>query len=303
MYSPLSQNMSDSDSEEEIHTRRTTTRIMSHPEMHEIAYSNCNNIDDRFVHPNVDDDNVAILNTSKTEPMGPIRKGLFVLSIFLCIFTVVLFLNLPCTDDSMLSCPAMIDRIKTQNWLRSYENIEFKGTIYVVDGLRGRSKNLVAMYRKDKRVSDNETGPRKTNGIISLLGGTGGVAWFNEMLNEPTAIDCTLIDVDLNGKPDCLVVDEFGEIACINPLSGTFFWHIADRTEKNTELLSFPLVLPDLNNDKVNELLVTSGINSLIIVSGRNGLKIGSPYILKECTFMHLIDHIGRYTNRQSFFF
>lgn len=282
--------MTDSDSsEEEIHSRRSNTRNMPPPEMHEIdynAYSNCNNIDDRFIHPNVDEDNVAILNTPKTEPMGPIRKGLFVLSIFLCIFTIVLFLNLPCTEDST-SCPAMIDRIKTHNWLRSYENIEFKGTIYVVDGLRGHSKNLVAMYRKDKRVGENETGPRKTNGIISLLGGTGGVAWYNEMMNEPIAIDCSLIDVDLNGTPDCLVVDEFGEIACVNPLAGTFFWHIADRTEKNTELLSFPLVLPDLNNDKVNELLVTSSINSLIIVSGRNGLKIGSSYVLKECSFIH----------------
>lgn len=288
MYSPLSQNMTDSDSEEEIHTRRTNTRNMP-AEMHEIdynAYSNCTNIDDRFVHQNVDEDSVAILSASKTEPMGPIRKGLFVLSIFLCIFTIVLFLSLPCTEDSM-SCPAMIDRIKTHNWLRSYENIEFKGTIYVVDGLRGRSRNLVAMYRKDKRVGDNETGPRKTNGFISLLGGTGGVAWYNELMNEPIAIDCSLIDVDLNGIMECLVVDEFGEISCVDPLAGTFFWHIADRTEKNTQLLSFPLVLPDLNNDKVNELLVTSSINSLIIVSGRNGMKIGSRYVLKECSFIH----------------
>lgn len=290
MYSPLSQNMTDTDSsEEEIHTRLTTKRKMSTSEMHEIDYTaySCSNVDDRFVHHNADDDSVAILNSSKTdESMGPIRKVLFVLSILLCIFTVVLFLNLPCTDDSW-SCPAMIDRIKTHNWLRSYENIEFKGTIYVVEGLRGRSRNLVAMYRKDKRVGDNETGPRKTNGIISLLGGTGGVAWFNEIMNEPIAIDCSLIDVDLNGTPDCLVVDEFGEIACINPLAGTFFWHIADRTEKNTELLTFPLVLPDLNNDRVNELLVASSMNSLIIVSGRNGMKIGSPFVLKECSFIH----------------
>lgn len=70
-------------------------------------------------------------------------------------------------------------------------------------------------------------------------------------------------------------------------IAGTFFWYIADRTAKNTELLSFPLVLPDLDNDRVNELLVTSSVNSLIIVSGRNGQKIGSSYVLKECSFIH----------------
>ncbi|KAJ6636101.1 hypothetical protein Bhyg_14688 [Pseudolycoriella hygida] len=282
MYSPLSQNMTDSDSsEEEIHSRRK----MPPPELHEIdysAYSTCRN-DDRLLNQNVDDDNVAILPTAKPDR---IRLGLVVLSILFCVSTIVIFLTLPCGDESN-SCPAMVDRVKTHNWLRSYENIEFKGTIYVVNGLRGRSKNLVAMYRKDKRVGDNETGPRKTNGVISLLGGTGGVSWYTEILNEPMAIDCSLIDVDLNGTPDCLVVDEFGEITCINPLAGTIFWHIADRTEKNTKLLTFPLVLPDLNSDKVNELLVTSSINSLTIVSGRNGQKIGSSYIFKECSFIH----------------
>lgn len=295
MYSPLSQNMTDSDSsEEEIHSRRTKSRKMSlapsphMADMHEIDYNNYNcNIDDRFGHPNGEADNVAILNASKTEPMGPIRKCLFVLSILLCIFTIVLFLWIvPCTDDA-LSCPAIVDRIKTHNWLRSYENIEFKGSMYVVKGLRGRSNNLVTMYRKDKRVGDNETGPRKSNGLISLLGGTGGVAWYNEIYNEPVAIDCSLIDADLNGTPDCLIVDEFGEIGCIHPLSGNWIWHIADRTARNTELLSFPLVLPDLNNDQVNELLVASSVNTLIIVSGKNGRKIGAPYAMKECSFIH----------------
>lgn len=306
MYSPLSQNMTDSDSSEEVHNiRRMSTAKSMSTELHKIDYNNgyrnCSNMDDgRFVlHQNSCtasaagdlDDSVAILKaSSRTEHMGVIRKGLFIFSIFLTIFTVVLFLNLPCTDDS-ITCPAMDDRIKTHNWLRSYENIEFKGKIYVVNGLRGRSNNLVAIYRKDKRVGDSETGSRKTNGIISLLGGTGGVAWYKEMVvNEPTAIDCSLIDVDLNGTPDCLVIDEFGEISCIDPLAGTFFWHIADHTaeDKKTELLlSFPLVLPDLNGDKVNELLITSSINSLIIVSGRNGFNIGSRYVLNECSFIH----------------
>lgn len=116
-------------------------------------------------------------------------------------------------------------------------------------------------------------------------------------MNEPSIIDCTLIDADRNGATDCLVLDEFGELGCINPVSGQWIWHIIDRTVHTTELLSFPLVLPDLDLDGVNELLVTStrvgaaanqsAFNQLNIVSGATGATLGNRYTVEECSFIH----------------
>lgn len=334
MYSPLSQNMTDSESEEELHSNTTTLnnhssinqsirkssmsiRKMSTPlghhqssnmhnnhhnhhhsilgshaddDLNSTNYTNLNSDGEERM-PNTDIDNVNILGNITKKPMGPIRKCCFFLSLLVCVLTVVLFLwVIPCSDE--LACPAKTERIHTHNWIRNYEKIELKGAINVVDGIRGRSKNLVFLYRGDKLFQEFSTANRKRNGIISLVGNTGQVAWYDEIVNEPKIIDCTLIDVDRNGSPDCLVVDEYGEIGTINPISGEWLWHISDRTTKTSEFLSFPLVLPDLNKDGINDLLVAASVgqglfNNLKIISGANGQTIGISFTMTECSFIH----------------
>lgn len=107
--------------------------------------------------------------------MSALRKTCFITSICICILTVVLFVwILPCSESQ--SCPAKAERIHTHNWLRSYERVEFKGTINVVSGIRGRSKNLVFMYRHSRFYNNDgtfSTASTKQNGIISLVGSSG----------------------------------------------------------------------------------------------------------------------------------
>lgn len=254
-------------------------------------------------------------------PMGAVRRCLFVASIALCLLTVILFVwVVPCSDGG--TCPARSERPRTRNWLRQYEGLELKGAINVVRGVRGRSNNLVFMYR-DERLwrhrADNQSatpstvigGHRTRSGIISLVGSTGAVSWYDECAHEPAVIDCALIDADRNGVLDCLVLDVHGELGCLDPVSGTWLWRIAARSVSGAGLLSFPLVLPDWNGDGVGELLVTtstptnrtetataattakppvtgsSPYNTLIIVSGATGRTIGTPYVVRDCWFVH----------------
>lgn len=134
----------------------------------------------------------------------------------------------------------------------------------------------------------------KRNGIISLIGTTGEVAWYDAINQEPSIIDCNLIDADWNGDSDCLVIDEFGEMSCINPVSGQWIWHIAKKTNNTPEKLNFPLILPDINNDHVKDLLTTCTTanknrtyNALKLISGANGRQIGKSYVIKKCSFIH----------------
>lgn len=203
MYTPIPQNMSDSESEEEFRLQinncqfkssQIVARNLRASNMHttmsrlpdalpdvrlanaQTHYSNHNRLPS-------DADNVAILNANlrKRTPMSALRKICFILSIFVCIFTVILFVwILPCSDG-FHSCPAKSERIHTHNWLRNYEGVELKGTINVVPGIRGRSKNLVFMYRRSNFFRNDETGTSasgstaKQNGIISVIGSTGQV--------------------------------------------------------------------------------------------------------------------------------
>lgn len=163
MYTPIPQNMTDSDSEEEFRLQinncqfkgsQIVARNLRATNMHTTMsrlpdtlpdvrlanaqphYTNHNRLPS-------DADNVAILNANvrKRTPMSALRKICFVASIFVCIFTVIVFVwILPCSDG-FHSCPAKSERMHTHNWLRNYEGIELKGTINVVPGIRGRSKN------------------------------------------------------------------------------------------------------------------------------------------------------------------
>lgn len=196
MYTPIPQNMTDSESEEEFHLQinncplKSSQIINKNPKTSNVhatisrynggdmenqltntipnvrfantqsnycgsdgedrPYISMTNNHHHFHHNRMpsDADNVAILNTNvkKSQPMSNTRKLCFIVSIIACIVTVILFIwILPCSDNH--SCPAKSERMHTHNWLRSYERVELKGAINVVHGLRGRSMNLVFMYR------------------------------------------------------------------------------------------------------------------------------------------------------------
>lgn len=331
MYTPLPQ-MTDSESEEEFRIHINNSELKK---IHNMS-QNLNSLNMSNAHHNLGDaDNVAILNTHhrKSQPMSKMRKLIFISSIFGCIFTILLFVwIIPCKGSNL--CPAKNERIYTHNWLRNYESIELKGVINVVPSVRRtQSKNLIFMYRKNSFLKSTEFSATssKKNGIISLIGSSGAgkqyiflfdvleeftkngcnfvyfilhvtaVAWYSEFVNEPIEADCNLIDADSSGETDCLIVDSIGEVYCINPLSGFRIWHV--NTETNVpKKLNFPLIVPDINHDGVQDLLIADTIttkmnqtyNVLKLISGATGNQIGQNYVVQKCTFIRRL-HINAF--------
>ncbi|XP_055372946.1 uncharacterized protein LOC129606584 isoform X2 [Condylostylus longicornis] len=331
IYAPLSQGMTDSESEEEIHNsahhnlpqhhlryqqqqisqqfqqqqqlnQRTLQVNISplqhsdyHPclrmgEFHNQNFTSFNS--DGEERNQTDADNVAILGSNdKNSPMSPIRKTCFILSLILCFGTVIVFLwVIPCDENG--TCPAQVDRIKTHNWRNAYDKFELKGMVNVVNGLRSWERNLIFMYRSDKFFAEFQTNNHKRNGIVSLIGNSGKISWYHEMENEPVAIDCTLIDINRSGKPDCLVLDEYGQLGAFDPVWGFWLWNFRDNGTKKVDVLDFPVILPDLDGDKVFDLLFATTNkedgkrNLLRIISGRVGAPFGEGHKISDC--MHI---------------
>lgn len=96
---------------------------------------------------------------------------------------------------------------------------EFKGPVSIVHGTRGL--NLVAMFQGATWGFDSkENFPSNAGGIISLIGSSGVIAWWTQLVNVPSHLDCTLIDADKNGIYDCLVRGMDGYLGLIDSLSG-----------------------------------------------------------------------------------
>lgn len=242
---------------------------------------------------NHDSDRIAILDggNGNTNGMSPIRKSCFILSIMVIVLTIILFLwVIPCNDAS---CPAKKE-IKTTNWNRNFDKIELKGAINVEVSSKKHGKNLIFMFRSDKLFPDFNVKNKPRSGVLALKGNTGQVAWYIEMMNEPRSLDCSLIDANNDSIKDCLLLDEFGQVGCINAVSGEWIYYknIYDskRLAKRNDLLDFPLILPDINGDGVNDLLLASSNgednhNNLYVISGANGAVLHQQK--KNCVYIH----------------
>ncbi|EDW79325.2 uncharacterized protein Dwil_GK13540 [Drosophila willistoni] len=261
-------------------------------------------------------DNVAILGNNFGEedskvPMSTARRCCFIASVLICLFAIVGFVWLvPCGNpDGTGACPAIGDRVKTHNWLNNYTKIELKGGINVVSGLRAWENNLIFLYRGDAFFpSEFRPSNHRRNGIISLIGSSGAVAWYDQTVDEPVAVDCTLLDIDGNSKNDCLVMDEYGELGAINPVSGQWHWRYKERSSHKVDEYDFPIILPDLDGDGILDILLVSSLtleqrtkalvqqqqqqppspqletrNVLRLLSGRRGEPIGDGFRLHEC--------------------
>ncbi|ALC43548.1 CG3618 [Drosophila busckii] len=257
-------------------------------------------------------DNVAILGSqaeqpSKRMPMSRMRRCCFIASLLLCVIAVVVFVWLiPCGNpDGTGVCPALVDRAKARNWLKYYSNIEILGKIHVVSGLRSWEKNLIFLYRGDAFFPGHEPHKDKSNGILCVIGSTGAIAWYDELEDEPIAMDCSLLDVDMQGKPDCLVMDEYGTLGAINSASGEWRWRFKERAVRVLREQDFPLILPDVDGDGVLDLLYLTGMhleertkslvkgtanasslesrNVLHLLSGRQGKPLGDSFAVNDC--------------------
>ena len=254
------------------------------------------------------DDRIQILDCENTrtyeEPMSQTRRLCFIASIVGSVLVVIIFLLLPCGSN----CVANTGFMKTTNWKLSYEKMEFKGDINTVLQSTSDPKSLVFMYRSDKIFPDlnnsKKNKQRSNGGIVTLTGNSGEVSWTREMSNEPRSIDCDLIDCDKSGTKDCLILDSVGQLSCLDG-TGHFIYYISNpKATKQTrkDLLDFPLILPDLDGDKVNEVMMgspsgKSNTTELIVLSGANG-----KLILKEtqnCSFIHKLqidsDYVIKY--------
>lgn len=293
VYAPIPQIISDTDSEEDLHTTpMQTTKLPANPlngHYHPMEDPDEYNSINGFPGITLQDD-IPIIKSRKS--MSPLRKVLFVISILVCFFTIFIFLwVIPC--DENLTCPAVVRNDGTSNWEKTYHGIELKNAINVVRGVGGRSKNLIFLFRGDimnlDPVQEFPYIPSKGGGLISIVGSSGKVAWFTRLNRVPSDIDCSIIDIDNNGDNDCIVTGEGGLMEAINPTTGTVTWHLTKLSG-----VSFPILLPDIDNDGIYDLATSCSINNgnhneIILISGQTGTIIGEPLIVEDCKTIHKI--------------
>lgn len=286
LYSPLPQSLSDSDSEREFHMDSLCPNNHFNEnasDSHKIHYKHGTYA--KQSQGSLPKSNIMEAKVIKPQ-MSTSRKLAFIFSIALCFLPIIIFLwVLPCDVDT---CP-----VKVLNWETQQEDVEMKGKINLFFERFKKHFNLAVQYKGD--LNSQEV---LKNGVISFLGNNGGVNWYFRQPVIPDHLDCSLVDVDLNGMKDCLLLDKKG-LKAVEVVSGQTIWHVHSHEEKTSiENLQFPVTLKDLNHDQVDELLSIYQEKYLLIICGRTG-KALSNIIVEECNQVEELQNINDYLSFQ----
>lgn len=300
IYAPLKQILTESDSDDE--RKEGTTKVIGSSDLDiNSGLKHAKNIslsdmDDFNTNENTVEstmDNLSFLQSDTSNEMSLPRRFAFVASILACIFTVVVYLwGIPCSEIN--SCANNEWQDKTTSWELPYEDIELSGAMQVVDGVAPNTKNLIFIYRGNHMVHpDNEI----VNGVLLIVGNSGKVGWYTREERIPTEINCHLIDVNRDKQKDCIVAGSQGLLAAINPISGTYYWYIHRHGNVFSDIVTidFPILLKDMDKDKVYDLLTVATVqpninhNSLLIISGATGNIIGEPMTIEDCLSVKLL--------------
>ncbi|XP_035733754.1 uncharacterized protein LOC118446788 [Vespa mandarinia] len=225
----------------------------------------------------------------KRRDMSPLRRFCLVISILLCIVTILVFLYvLPC--DTMI-CPPINESQSSVSWEKTLWNVEVHGPITIIPGSPYDLIFLLRGQEYNDSNTDNSSKTSRGSSIVSIHGTSGLYLWLVCLERVPTNIDCISIDTDRSGKTDCIVVGERGLLKSIDPTTGIIHW--------NSEVHTFPklpVILPDLNSDGIEDLLsveLTQGnISSLVLLSGNTGQLLGK-YIKHNCSLVNIYNLVS----------
>ncbi|KAI5736174.1 hypothetical protein M8J76_000651 [Diaphorina citri] len=219
-------------------------------------------------------------------PMSTSRKLAFVLSILMCFVTVAVFLwVIPCDWSA---CPCKSEDANSASWSISAAGIELEGPITIA-----RDKLLFMMRSPifERRQMSLRSGqpPPTGGGLIALDSVRPVELWRKTLNNVPKEVDCGLIDINLDGVLDCIVIADNGYLAVLSQATGNLLWRKTNNGYKDGKM-KFPLIVDDLTGDGVNDLVLISYMGpskyQLALLSGSNGVQIGTPLVKEDCDQM-----------------
>lgn len=263
MYRPIPQSLSDSDSDKELQMESVGGNFSKIHKHHS------------------DGKQVKIDNIFQTKFRKPpkrlstTRKILLAFSIILCFVTIVVFLwILPCASDKI--CPMQIP-----NWNRNINGLEFRGDINLMSG------HMLGICFKNSIFDERNGG-----GAAALYASTGDFVWFNSKSEETIEMDCSLLDVNSDGRLDCILQKETS-LEAVDSMMGATIWNMHSHPPRPIMIddVDMPIAVDDLDHDGVKELLTVIGINGqhnvFVLLSGKTGMSV-HEYVVKACPYIKI---------------
>ncbi|XP_064608060.1 protein FAM234B-like [Liolophura sinensis] len=220
------------------------------------------------------------------------RKCLFIFTILVVgALVIALSVGLPGWQTHVVNNSTwtkLYDEYGTESCIRLHD-LDGDGLLDIVFGF-GSAKDLSTDTEKDLIDYCKSIGHSFpcVGVLVGLRGKDGQELWRVNTESAVFLMNCEHIDVNQDGKTDCIVSGRQGTIAAINPKTGDHLWK-AERTYLMRQWNIYQVsALPDLDGDNVPEILVPHGgepsfppeehnrhAGRLIVLSGKTGKCLG----------------------------
>ncbi|NXC93046.1 F234A protein, partial [Certhia familiaris] len=217
-----------------------------------------------------------IVKSSGLSRLSRWRTAAFFISLFLCLIIVFAF-------SFIIPCPER--PVSERTWFQYYNNAVPYPFLAVEDANEDKVQDVLFAFKSSNgssrfNMSCLDQGLPSPCAFIAAVSGTNGsVLWERPAAEDVQWLQCGIQQLGTAAAPGCLVVEKPLSLTAVELQTGEVLWRQSDGFGANYTLLTPLSVIPDVDNDGVQDLIIFITKERQVqtfIHSGRTGQQIGS---------------------------
>ncbi|NXA80598.1 F234A protein, partial [Thryothorus ludovicianus] len=219
-----------------------------------------------------------IVKSSGLSRLSRWRTAAFFISLFLCLIIVFAF-------SFIIPCPER--PVSERTWFQYYNNAVPYPFLAIEDVSEDKVQDVLFAFKSSNgssrfNMSCLDQGLPSPCAFIAAVSGTNGsVLWESPAAEDVQWLQCDIQQLGTPAAPGCLVVEKPLSLTAVKLQTGEVLWRQSSDFGANYTLLTPLSVIPDVDNDGVQDLLIfIAKGGQAFIHSGETGQQIGSTVSL-----------------------
>ncbi|XP_041893694.1 protein FAM234A [Corvus kubaryi] len=217
-----------------------------------------------------------IVKSSGLSRLSRWRTAAFFISLFLCLIIVFAF-------SFIIPCPER--PVSERTWFRYYNDAVPYQFLAIEDVNEDKVQDVLFAFKSSNGSSSfnrsclDEGLPSPCAFVAAVSGTHGSVLWESPVAEDVQWLQCGIQQLGTAEAPGCLVVGKPLSLIAIDLQTGEVLWRESGDFGANYTLLTPLSVIPDVDNDGVQDLIIfitKGGQVKTFIHSGKTGQQIGS---------------------------
>lgn len=221
-----------------------------------------------------------IIKSSGLSRLSRWRTAAFFISLFLCLIIVFAF-------SFIIPCPER--PVSERTWFQYYNNTVPYPFLAIADVSEDKVQDVLFAFKSSNSSRLNmscldEGLPSPCAFVAAVSGRNGSVLWESPAAEEVQWLQCDMQQLGTALTPGCLVVEKPLSLTAISLNTGEVLWRQSRDFGANYTVLTPLSVIPDVDNDRVQDLMIfmaKEGQVKVFIYSGKTGQQVGSTGSLR----------------------